>query len=484
MKIKLPSEAKWVVGVTAVAFTLRLLFIGQESLWLDELFSVFLVRKSWLGVIQGTAQDILPPLYYLLLKIMMQFGDNEIAARALSAIASTATVPIMYQLGKRLFDQTLALTAATILAINPFHVIYAQEARMYTLFGLFSLLSVYFFWQAWQDGQRKLWSMFVAVTILAFYTHSLAFLNLLALDLFALTQWKRLKEQWRIGLLSHVIIVAAFLPWVSVILQQTSRLSGEFAGQGQSPATLLTAMFLFLFGTTASQVVTAVAFFVLLTLLAFAVMGILYRQTANTSALLYIILIYTVPVLGLYLISFQSPIFVERRLLPASFGLYFLLAWVISRAKPRRFNQILGVILAGTMLASLSGYYLGQQKIPIREAAQSMAEQLVAGDTIIHLTDTSALAFAFYEPTLPNHFLAGDPDYLAETNRGRAQRIAGLVPESPDAITVEHNRFWLIVVLDHQIEYQTQRVAEFDGRYQRMDQQNIGGIDLILYAIN
>lgn len=473
----------WVLGLTAVAFALRWLYIGQQSLWLDELFSAFLVRKSWWGIIQGTAQDILPPLYYLLLKGMMQLGNNETAARALSAVASAASVPVFYYLGKRLFDRPFALVASVLLVVNPFHILYAQEARMYTLFGLFSLLSAYCFWQAWQDGERKSWGLFAVVTIASFYTHSLAFLNLLALVVFALTQSATLKQRWRPWLVAHLIIGAAFLPWVVVILQQTSRLGGEFAGRGQSPVTLLTATYLFLFGTTLPAWGTAVAFFVTLTLLAFAVMGVVYRQVTNPTALLFIFLMVAVPIFGLYLISLQSPIFVERRLLPATFGLYFLFAWVITRVKPRRLNQVLGVILGAAMLASLPGYYLEPQKIPMREVAQSVSEQMEAGDTIIHVTDTSALAFAFYNPALPNHFLAGDPDYLAQTNRGRAQRIAGLVPEAPEAIAAGQDRLWLVVTLDHQIEYQQQRVGEFDDQYQRLDHQNVGGVDLILYEI-
>ncbi|MCA9926299.1 MAG: glycosyltransferase family 39 protein, partial [Anaerolineales bacterium] len=461
----------------------RWIYIGRQSLWLDELFSVFLVRKNWWEIIQGTAQDILPPLYYLLLKIMMQFGEDATAARALSAIASTVTVPVVFYFGKRLVDRKFAWVAAGLLAVNPFHVVYAQEARMYSLFGLFFLLSAYFFWQAWHDSSRKSWGFFTLFTILSFYTHSLAFLNLLALDLFVFTQRATLKKQWRSWLAAHLLIGVTFLPWAVVILQQTARLGGEFAGRGQSPVTLLTSMYLFLLGTAVPPMVTAVSLFATLTLLAFALLATIYRRISKPDVLLFIFLMYAVPVLGLFIISFQSPIFVERRLLPATFGLYFFLAWVITAVNPRRLNQLLGVVLGLSMVASLPGYYLEPQKIPMHEVARFVSEQFEAGDTIIHVTDTSALAFAFYEPQLPNHFLAGDPDYLAQTNRGRAQRIAGLIPEAPDKIVVDQKRLWLIVTLDHQIEYQQQRVDQFEAQYQQIDHQNVGGVDLILYLL-
>ena len=321
MKTKKTSELWWVVGLTAVSFILRWLYLGQQSLWLDELFSVFLVRKSWWGVIAGTAQDILPPLYYLLLKVMMLFGQNEVAARALSVIASVLTTPVLYQLSKRLFDQEVALVVTAVFAINPFNILYAQEARMYTLFGLFSLLSALWFWNAWHGGKRRAWILFTITTILSFYTHSLAFLNLLALTAFALTQSANWQKNWRPWLIAHIVIGVSFLPWVWVILQQTNRLGGEFAGGSQSPVVLLTAVYLFLFGSTAPPALAPVNLFVMVALIAFGLLGIRYRDSEKSASLWFILLLFAVPVVGLYLISIQQPIFVERRLLPASLGL-------------------------------------------------------------------------------------------------------------------------------------------------------------------
>jgi mannosyltransferase len=476
----------WVGGLTAVAFLLRWLYLGQQSLWLDELFSVFLVQKGWRGVIAGTAQDILPPLYYLLLKGMMQFGQNAVAARTLSVLASVLSVPVFYQLGKRLFDERYALVATAVFALNPFHILYAQEARMYTLFGLFSLLSARYFWDGWHTGRKKAWTLFTITTILAFYTHSLAFLNLLALTAFALTQRPKWKQNWRPWLTTHFVIGVAFLPWVWVILQQTSRLGGEFAGGSQSPVVLLTAVYIFLFGGTAPPLFASVNLTVMVALIAFGLLGIRYHNREKSASLWFAFFMVVIPVGGLYLISLRQPIFVERRLLPASFGLYLLLAWVIASVKPRRLIQLFGLLLGLGMFASLPGYYRDPnlQKIPMHDVAQAVLPQFETGDTIIHLTDTSALAFAFYEPDLPNHFLAGDPDYLAKTNRGRAQRIAGLQPKAAESVLVGQNRLWLIVTLDHEIAYQQARVTDFDAQFARIDHQVVGGVNIVLYDLN
>ena len=119
----------------------------------------------------------------------------------------------------------------------------------------------------------------------------------------------------------------------------------------------------------------------------------------------------------------------------------------------------------------------------MRDVSDYVGAHFETADTIIHLTDTSALAFEFYEPDLPNHFLNGDPDYLSGSNRGRAQQIAGLQPAAAEPILEGQNRLWLIVTLDHEIAYQQERVAEFDAAYTRIDHQDIGGVDIVLYDL-
>jgi uncharacterized membrane protein len=94
-----------------------------------------------------TAIDIHPPLYYALLQIWVALvGKSDVAIRLLSALIGTATIPVLYALARRLFDETrVAIFAAGVIALAPFHIYYSQEARMYGLVTLLGLASVYFF---------------------------------------------------------------------------------------------------------------------------------------------------------------------------------------------------------------------------------------------------------------------------------------------------------------------------------------------------
>jgi uncharacterized membrane protein len=133
--------------VIALGFALRIARLDVQPFWWDEGYSIFFATRDFETLLARTAIDIHPPLYYALLQIWIALaGKSDVAIRLLSALIGTATIPVLYALARRLFDETrVAIFAAGVIALAPFHIYYSQEARMYGLVTLLGLASVYFF---------------------------------------------------------------------------------------------------------------------------------------------------------------------------------------------------------------------------------------------------------------------------------------------------------------------------------------------------
>jgi len=141
-----------------------------------------------------------------------------------------------------------------------------------------------------------------------------------------------------------------------------------------------------------------------------------------------------------------------------------------------------GMALTGL---SLYNFYANPAyaKPPLREVADYLAARFQDGDTIIHSSDSSYLAFAYYAPGLERHFLVGDPDYEGETTRGRTGRIAGIRPEGLAEVVSDRSRLWVVMVLDHNVAYQ-QQVNDLVGqRYPLISAADVGGIRVFLYDL-
>lgn len=122
---------------------LRLAFLGADSFWLDEAFSVVhVVDRSTRELWAASPDPNHPSLYFVILQQALQIGGtSETVARLPSALASVCSLPLLFVLGIRLgVTRATALSAVVLLALAPLDVWYAQEARMYAMVTTAGLL--------------------------------------------------------------------------------------------------------------------------------------------------------------------------------------------------------------------------------------------------------------------------------------------------------------------------------------------------------
>ena len=481
------NEATAVVVLTVAGGALRLFHLGYQSLWLDELFSYFLARRGWADIVAGTARDTMPPLYYFLLHLALQFGTDEATIRFVSLVFGVVTIPLLYAFARLLFDRRTAMAATAIFSFSPFQVSYAQEARMYSQLAFFGLVALYGFVGAWREGRFRDWALFVAGTELALYTHNLAIFLLAAVDLFAVLQWKAWRARGRGLILSNAAVLVLFAPWLVVLPQQVQGVYSSFWNAFLTPIDVIAAPAQLVYRNFLPDLALPFGLFGVIGLLAFGVASAVraIRGSSGESwGLRLSIIVFLVPPILLCAASLLRPIWVLRTLIPASFGLYLLLGWAVVNARPRTLSVVFGVIMALGMLVGLANHYSNPkvQNPGTRQAAQALAASYHEGDAVAHTNDSTALAFMYYEPSLPNQFLEGDPDYENHTSRGRSGEIAGLVPKDWDTLTAWHNRLWLVVALDHNEDYQQAQVDEAARRFSPGIAQRVNGIYLILFT--
>ena len=137
-----PAPRRWrsaapVALALVVALGVAARLHSPSPLWLDEALSVGIARRPVPELLQALRRDGSPPLYYLLLHAWTgAFGTSDTAVRALSAVFSLACLPLVWLTGRRLGGRCTADAALLVLAVSPFAVRYATEARMYALVQL------------------------------------------------------------------------------------------------------------------------------------------------------------------------------------------------------------------------------------------------------------------------------------------------------------------------------------------------------------
>lgn len=71
------------------------MLVGNKSIWYDESYSLNLVQGNFIEIIIGTAQDVHPPLYYLILKIGLMIGKGLLGINVIYVAKFVSLLPIL-----------------------------------------------------------------------------------------------------------------------------------------------------------------------------------------------------------------------------------------------------------------------------------------------------------------------------------------------------------------------------------------------------
>jgi len=431
--------------ITGAAAVLRIHALAAKSFWFDEGVSVAIARLDWYNFARILwRREANMSLYYLLLRGWLHLGSSEFWIRALSVLFAVASIPVLYFLGKRLFDARVGAIASALLAVNAYHIQYSQEARTYPLMVLLCMISSLYFLKCLDDSSRRNRLIYILSSGLAVYAHFYSVLVVMA-------QWlsptfleqkemrRRITNDWRWIGLGIVPIFAFIVATGTGPLRWVQRPSAtelwddalDFAGYG-GPALLLACGVAVLAGTLPVCKTWRVR----------RVFGEPWK-----CRFLWIWLAF--PPLLVVLISFVKPLFVLRYFI-SSLPAFLLLAasGIVRLRRPALIVPAVVLLIVLCWRGTVRGY---QQDIDIqrdewRFATHYLLEHAQPGDALIFHVPMGRMPYEFYRslsasgaaaPVVlyPHH--ADHITFLDFVEKPDYPQLEGLLPQ--------YARVWLVL---------------------------------------
>lgn len=477
-----PTVRAAVVAITLLGFALRAYHLAGQSLWYDEGFSVYLAQKSLAEISARTAADIQPPLYYYLLHIWMLIsGHSEFAVRFASVVCSVLTVPLVYLFARRLLTPALGVLAALLMAFSPFHVWYAQEARMYALVTMLGVLSCWLLLRALADVERRqrtsplLWLLLVLVNIAAVYSHYYAFFLVAFQVVFLALCWlwhSRPRPSLWGGLVAEAATVLAYLPWAGFALNRYA--ADESYWQGALSLDFVRKTFLaFAAGHTLfeSQAQAVAAGYLALALIGAGALWAMRRprspQASNGSvqaasaylsgrqACVFLLLYVVIPFVLLYVLSALRPKFNPRYLMLASPPFFVLVAagisglWLLRRPVLRLLAVAGLVFVLATSAWALTNMYSNRVYVrdDVRSVAAYIQQQRQPGEAVVLVSGHMFPVAAYYGIDDDAVFRLPDIETLS-TRSVLTYDVAGRLNE----IAAGRSGLWLVLWQDEVVD--------------------------------
>jgi len=521
--------------IIATGAFLRFFAIGSKTVWLDEAFSIWVANH---GILEGIGWlikiDQHPPLYYLLLSVWQWiFDDTQGVVRAFSALCSTLAIPFIYLATKRITQDTMAgLLAALLLALSPFQIRFAQEARMYALLTMEVAIAIFFVVRyldgygtrqlAWRDYIfPRRWSrmgdvraavglsLAQAAIMLTHNTAAVFFPLALNLSVFGAILYRRFSSKHvsmravnadrflRNWLVIQGVAFLLWLPWAIPFVIQSIKVDQEFwigaPDLSRINDTLKNLSFAHLPGWMPAALLLVV-YAVL------AAIGVFYLRRKLAWALLLLSLMLT-PFGGELLVSLRRPIFYDRTLIWTTLPFAMLMAigirgflvgtYKTTRTAPkpatnhRTLRRSLAtaatfVIMAVSTL-SIYNYYANFQKEDWAKAADYVAQQIEPGDTIIFNATWVQIPFEYYF----RHYdvdadLRGAPVDLFDSGV-LEPRMTEKDVEYLHALVADKQRVWLVYSHDWYTDPAQIIPRELGRLMRKTDQRRFNGLQIVAF---
>ncbi len=371
----------------AVAFALRVATLGQ-SLYGDELYTYADVVGRSLGdaLRQVHALEDTPPLYFLLAWLSAKLGDPAVTLRLPSLLLGTAAVPVTYLLGRRMVSQAAALVGAALVALSPFLIFHAGDARAYGALLCLAPLSTLALLRVVDGGGRGSWFALVGATAAALMTHYTAVFVVAAQLVWAVGfragHQKRVVSAHAVAALGLIAILlsgseagvaenAGLFPFsLDVVAGQTARalVGGPFTPLSQIP------------GSVAAALVALAA----LAALAGARREALHRPPDRLVLAVMLALAAPAGVL-LYSAAFSS-IFTARNLTSSLPALALLAGAIVSAGHGRRRRSVaIAALLVAFLVAASTTLTASARRPPFDAAARFIDEEVDTADGVVQL---------------------------------------------------------------------------------------------------
>jgi uncharacterized membrane protein len=216
------------VSVIFAGLFLRTYNLTLRSLWLDEALCVKIAATGDLAEMLSTvANDIHPPLFYILLHFWTLLFDNSDLSVRLFTVGwgciGLFGIYFLCQYGLN-WNQRSSNLATLFAIILPIHAYYSQEVRPYSMYFALSCFALAFLFRAILKMKMRFYILFGVFQGLVLYTHHTAIIYCFTVNvayLFILLLYKQLNRIRIKGLLlSGFISFFLYLPWLPILLKQ------------------------------------------------------------------------------------------------------------------------------------------------------------------------------------------------------------------------------------------------------------------------
>lgn len=331
--------------------------IFNNTYWADEIYSIEIIKNDIGGIIATTANDVHPPLYYLILKLFVSIlGQRDYVYHLTSFLAYVVLIIFSCVFISKKFSKGTSLILNTGVSLSAYSLIFNVEVRMYSLASLFVILSFYYYYEIISENTKKSYILFVLFSLCAAYTH---YYSLVSVAVFyGLLMIRAIINKKDIKKIIYVYIstILLYLPWICVLFNSLKRVSSEYWIEN-CPSFI--DCLSYVFNNQSSLLFGLITLFGLVSfILSTKDKGFnkeIWMLVGIVSSILFTILV------GIGISNLIRPLFIEKYVYPSSTLIWILMGYTLDNLRYR--NIYVPILLICLLIRYMPNYLISTYKL-------------------------------------------------------------------------------------------------------------------------
>jgi 4-amino-4-deoxy-L-arabinose transferase-like glycosyltransferase len=494
-------ERRFVSVMAAAALALRLIRLGGQSLWVDEVLTLSVsIPRPGLNIWDYLKYNIHGPLHALIVYLIHFVSMGDAWLRFPSAVFGALGVVYFYRWIRIWLGGPIARWASLLLLLNPLHVYYSQELRNYSLLFFFAVFASYQFHRLMAEESRGRFAKYVVGVVggvlsnftMAFYyaVHSLLYLFRRGAQRRGWVHWTLVSLVIAILISPWIYRVYAFIDVPKLVtpvmpgeIPVGERLRGETTvGVETIPYALYTYSVGFSLGPSlrelhrnpsAASVFRHHAVAVVWSALLFGFLALrgLYELIRKRARWVQVTLYLTVPMVLTLLLCWQNAKAFNARYVLLGLPPYLCCVAAGITSQRRAVRRLFAGLVVLTLLVSLGNYFFNgtYARDNVRAAARFVAAHASDEDCVLAPTVREVFTHYYHGPC---------PMYAVYTGPGMplSRRAEQLVPMFANC-----DRVWYVRAREWATDPDGMILAALEGRYHEMERHDYEGVTLLLF---
>jgi hypothetical protein len=399
------------------------------------------MNNSFLGMIQSAAEDVHPPLYYIILKSVfkslsiLSIPFNKILiAKIVSLIPIVLLLFFNFTKIRKEFGWLSTGIFSFCIVTMPKIMIYGIEIRMYSFALLFVTITLFYAYKIMQKSKLKYWVILTLFTILSAYTHYFAAVSvgIVYLYLFIWCIFKNKKELKKL-ILATVISTLSYLPWLFSLMDQISTVKEHFWIPPITFETIQSYIW-YIFSPNFTGSKGEISSIGILLLILCMILFIIYifdknKKYENKFPLFGISLLIATAIFGIIVSFIIRPVFLARYLVPVLGGFWLSFSIILSEtySKKQLFVPLIILLLISGFITTNHLIENEKQMEFIDNEFKNILDNIGKNDIVVHTSFTSHSSISLDSDHIMNEY---DNAYYGLENKYSVKKIEKALEEN------------------------------------------------------